>query len=548
MRKSPIFFSLGVAGLLAIGAYYWNGQENTEVGYRLAKIERGNIIKSVSASGELNAVVTVEVGSEISGQISELTVDFNSDVKAGQVIARIDPESFEARVKQAEAELAVAKASVATKQAAVAQAQANQANASSVLAAAGADVARTKVNAADLKQEFGRKQALRKKGVVAVSAVDKARASWQAAAAQVNAAKSQLLAQRSTVEARKAQVKMAEAEVLHASAQVDQKAAALNIAKVNLNNTFIRSPVDGVVIGRDVDVGQTVAASLQAPILFTIAQDLRKMQVETNIDEADIGQIRPGQTATFGVDSFPGQEFKGIVNQVRKKPQTVQNVVTYTVVIAANNADLKLLPGMTANVQVQVSDRRNVLKLPNRSLRFVPPGMAPKPVAARGPGGPSGFGGPPGGGARGGPPNREARRKAAQARMKRLVEKVGLTEDQQQQVRDFGRQMIQRIRTMAQGGRGPGFRDAVQKLRQENSKRIMTILTPEQKVKYRLMIAERRSNPATPGRVWILEDGKPKQIDVMIGVGDGSSTEMVRGDLKEGQQIILSTKRPDTSG
>jgi len=545
MRKSPIFFSLGVVGLLAVGAYFWNGQESTEIDYRLAKVERGNIIKSVSASGELNAVVTVEVGSEISGQISALTVDFNSDVKAGQIIARIDPEGFEARVKQAEAELSVAKASVATKQAAIAQAKANQANASSVLAAAGADVARTKVNAADLKQDFGRKQALRKKGVVAVSSVDKARAAWQVAAAQVKASQAQLLAQRSTVEARKAQVQMAKAEVLHASAQVEQKAAALNIANVNLNNTFIRSPVDGVVIGRDVDVGQTVAASLQAPILFTIAQDLRKMQVETNIDEADIGQIRPGQTATFGVDSFPSQEFKGIVNQVRKKPQTVQNVVTYTVVIAANNADLKLLPGMTANVQVQVSDRRNVLKLPNRSLRFVPPGMTPKPQAARSPGG---FGGPPGGGARGGPPNREARQKAAQARMKRLVEKVGLTEDQQQQVRDFGRQMIQRIRTMAQGGRGPGFRDAIRKLRQENGKRILTILTPEQKVKYRLMIAERRSNPATPGRVWVLEDGKPKQIDVMIGVGDGTVTEVVRGDLKEGQQVILGIKRSDTSG
>ena len=545
MRKSPIFFSLGFVGLLAVGAYFWNGQESTEIDYRLAKVERGNIIKSVSASGELNAVVTVEVGSEISGQISALTVDFNSDVKAGQIIARIDPESFEARVKQAEAELSVAKASVATKQAAIAQAKANQANASSVLAAAGADVARTKFNAADLKQDFGRKQALRKKGVVAISAVDKARAAWQVAAAQVKASQSQLLAQRSTVEARKAQVQMAKAEVLHASAQVEQKDAALNIAKVNLNNTFIRSPVDGVVIGRDVDVGQTVAASLQAPILFTIAQDLRKMQVETNIDEADIGQIRPGQTATFGVDSFPGQEFKGIVNQVRKKPQTVQNVVTYTVVIAANNADLKLLPGMTANVQVQVSDRRNVLRLPNRSLRFVPPGLTPKPQAARSPGG---FGGPPGGAARGGPPNREARQKAAQARIKRLVEKVGLTEDQQQQVRDFGRQMIQRIRTMAQGGRGPGFRDAIRKLRQENGKRILTILTPEQKVKYRLMIAERRSNPATPGRVWVLEDGKPKQIDVMIGVGDGTVTEVVRGDLKEGQQVILGIKRPDSSG
>ncbi len=194
MRKSPIFFSIGLAGLVAIGAFYWAGQDKTDVEYRLAKVERGNIVKSVSASGELNAVVTVEVGSEISGQISEISVDFNSEVKAGQVIARIDPESFEARVNQAKAELSVAKAQGAIKQAGVAQAKANLGNAGSVLAVAGADVSRTKVTAADLKQDFGRKQSLRKKGVVAVSAVDKARAAWQAAAAQVRADSSRVRA------------------------------------------------------------------------------------------------------------------------------------------------------------------------------------------------------------------------------------------------------------------------------------------------------------------------------------------------------------------
>ena len=538
MRKIILVVGLAVVGLLALGSYLWNGSESTDVSYRLAKVERGTIQKSVSASGELNAVVTVEVGSEISGQISELSVDYNSEVKAGQIIARIDPESFAARVTQAEAELSVAKALVATKRAGVAQAGANLGNAISVLAAAGADVSRVQVTTADLKQDYGRKQALRKKGAVAVSAVDKARAAWQASVAQVSAEKSQLAAQRSTVEARKAQVAMAKAEVLHAGAQVEQKMAALNISKVNFENTFIRSPVDGVVIGRDVDVGQTVAASLQAPILFTIAQDLRKMQVETNIDEADIGQIRPGQIAKFGVDSFPGREFKGTIKQIRKKPQTVQNVVTYTVVIAADNADLRLLPGMTANVQVEVSNRQNVLKLPNRSLRFQPPGQAPKPVAAAGPGrGPGG----------GGPPNIAARRAQAQARMKRLVDTVGLSEDQQEQVREFGQSLRGRIRSLAQAGRGPGFRDSIRKLREENGKRILTILNPEQKVKYRAMIAARRSNPATPGRVWVLEGGKPKSIDVMIGVGDGSATELIRGELKEGQEVITGTKRPAQS-
>lgn len=531
MRKSSFIYVIGAVGLIAAGAFLWDGQKGSDVEYRLAKIERGTIQKIVSASGELNAVVTVEVGSEISGQISDLTVDFNSEVKAGQVIARIDPEGFVARVKQAEAELAVSRALVATKKAGILQARANIGNARSVLAAAKADVSRVKITAADLKRDFERKQALRKKGVVAVSAVDKSRAAWQASAAEVRATLSRLAAQRSSVEARKAQIEMAKAEVLHALAQVDQKSAALNIAEVNFENTFIRSPVDGVVIGRDVDVGQTVAASLQAPILFTIAQDLRKMQVETNIDEADIGQIRPGQIAKFGVDSFPGQEFKGTIQQIRKKPQTVQNVVTYTVVIAADNADLKLLPGMTANVQVEVSNRQGVLKLPNRSLRFQPPGQKAKPAHSAGRG------------QRGGPPNREARRAQAQARMKRLVETVGLSEDQQQQVREFGQSLRKRIRSLAQAGRGPGFRESIQKLRAENSKRISTILNPEQKMKFQNMIAARRANPATPARVWILVDGKPKAIDVMIGTGDGNATEMVRGALKEGQEVITGIKR-----
>ena len=531
MNRPLVFAGVGLIGVILLGIFFWLGEETSGVTYRLEKLKRGDIKKSVSASGELNAVVTVEVGSEISGQVSEIIVDFNSKVKADQIIARIDPESFIARVKQAEAELAVARALVATRKASIAQAIANIGNANSVLASADADVSRLVVTSKDLKQDFDRKSILRKKGVVAISTLEKARAAWQASAAQLAGARSQLAAQRSNVEARKAQLEIARAEVLHASAQVDQKAAALNIAQVNFKNTFIRSPVDGVVIGRNVDIGQTVAASLQAPVLFTIAQDLRKMQVETNIDEADIGQIQPGQLATFSVDAFSGREFKGTIRQIRKKPQTVQNVVTYTVVIAAENADLKLLPGMTANVQVHVSNRTNVLKLPNRSLRFQPPGFEKKPLAA------------PRGGGRGGPPNMAARRARAQARMKQLVKVLALNDDQTQQVRDFGRGMRQRIRGLAQAGRGPGFREAVQKLLQENSKRIMTVLNPEQKLKYKNLLASHRKNPAVPGRIWLLEEGMPKAINVMIGVGDGSSTELVRGAIKEGQKVITGIKR-----
>ncbi len=542
--------------VLAVGAAGF-GLINSEAGdggtkFRTATIDRGDVLKSVSASGQLNAVVTVEVGSEISGQISEMKADFNSVVRAGQVIARIDPESLEARVEQAAAELAVAEATVATKKAALFQARANRDNARATLAAYQADVERATVNAADLEREYGRKARLRERGVVSVSVVDSAKAAYDSSVAQIRSAKARLAAHRSTVAARNASVSVAEAEIVHAGAQVQQKRAVLNIAKVNLDNTFIRSPVDGVVIGRNVDIGQTVAASLQAPTLFTIARDLRDMQVETNIDEADIGQIASGQVATFTVDSFAGRNFRGTVTQVRKQPRSVQNVVTYTVVINVDNADLRLLPGMTATVEVKVSDRKNVLRIPNTALRFTPPGEERIAATGAAPGGPRGPGaggpgvrGPRGGGPRGDP---QARRAAAQKRMNELAEFLGLSEEQKSQVRSLNRQMFQRMRAMRQAGGGPELRETLRKMRRDNSQKILALLNPAQQRKFRARIAERRANPATPAHVWILEDGEPKRVRVFIGVGDGKSTEMVRGPLREGDVVLTGINRSAEAG
>lgn len=536
-RKSVVVLSVGALAIVAVAAVGLTGESENREAFRTAKVERGNVLKSVSASGELGAVITVKVGSEISGQVSALMADFNSEVKAGQVIARIDPESFEARVSQAEAELAVGEATVSIKSAAVGQARANFANARAQLKVEGADLNRAKVTSADLELDFNRKRRLRERGVVAVSAVDKARAAWEASLQQVVAAEARLIAQKSTILARQAQLRISEAEVVHAGAQVEQKAAALKVAKVSLNNTFIRSPVDGVVIGRDVDVGQTVAASLQAPILFTIAQDLRKMQVKTNIDEADIGQIRTGQIAAFTVDSFPGQEFRGSVTQIRKQPQNVQNVVTYTVVIAADNADLRLLPGMTANVEVKVSDRPGVLRIPNTALRFNPPGVAPPATA--------GGGGFKGGGKRGkGSANKAKRRAQAQSRLDRLAKNLSLTEDQKGQVQEISRGTFRRIISLRRNGvRGEEFQTAARELRQQSSKDILAILKPDQQVKYRAILAERQSNPTRRGRVWVMDDGKPKAVNVFIGVGDGKFTEFVRGGLTEGQQVLVGIDR-----
>ena len=491
-------------------------------------------------------MVAVAVGSEISGQISELKADFNSAVRAGQVIARIDPESLEARVEQAAAELAVAEATVTTKKAALIQARANRDNARATLAAYQADVERATVNATDLEREYDRKARLRERGVVAVSVVDSAKTAHDSAVAGIRSAKARLAAHRSTVAARNASVSMAAAEIVHAGAQVQQKRAALNIAKVNLDNTFIRSPVDGVVIGRNVDIGQTVAASLQAPTLFTIAQNLREMQVETNIDEADIGQISPGQVATFTVDSFAGRNFQGTVTQVRKQPQSVQNVVTYTVVINVDNADLRLLPGMTANVEVKVSDRKNVLRIPNTALRFTPPGE--EQIAATG-AAPRGQRGPGAGGPRGGPRgDPQARRAAAQKRMNELAEFLGLSEEQKSQVRNLNRQMFQRMRAMRQAGGGPELRETLRRMRRDNNQKILALLNPAQQQKFRARITERRANPATPAHVWVLEEGEPKRIRVFIGVGDGKSTEMVRGPLQEGDVVLTGVNRSAEAG
>ncbi|MDA0239869.1 MAG: HlyD family efflux transporter periplasmic adaptor subunit [Proteobacteria bacterium] len=531
-RKSVVLLGLGAVALAGAAFAGLSGTEPETQTYRLAKVERGSILKSVSASGELASVVTVQVGSEISGQVSALNVDFNSEVKAGQVIARIDPENFEARLRQAVAEHSVAKATVQTKIAAVSQAKANVNNARAALASAQADVERARVNAADLKLDFERKKQLRERGVVAISSIDKARAAWQAAQQQVKSAEAQELAARSTINARQAQVEMAKAEIVHSKALVDQKDAAVSVAKVSLDNTYIRSPVDGVVIGRDVDVGQTVAASLQAPTLFTIAQDLSKMQVKTNIDEADIGQIVPGQVATFTVDSFTGREFTGTVTQVRKQPLNVQNVVTYTVIISADNPDLKLLPGMTANVQVKVSDRPNALKIPNAAFRFNPPGVAPLTARAGG-GGPNAGKGK----SKGGKAKRQAQ---AKARLDRLAKQLSLSDEQKAEVAQINQGTFRQIFNLRQGGtNGPEFQKAAQQLRAQATQQIAAILNPEQRAKFQAIVTARQANPVTRARVWVLEDGKPKPAIVFIGVGDGKFTEVVRGDIKENQEVII---------
>jgi len=317
MRRLGIVLGVVAVGL-AIGGYvFFTGERKMPVRYRTAAVERGAVVSIVSATGTINPVVSVQVGSQVSGMIKSLHADFNSRVKAGDIVAIIDPDPFKARRDQAASNLEMARA----------------------------NVARAKTDGAQRKRELERVRSLVDQHFVSQNDVDVAVTNAQGADAQVRVAE----------------------------AQVKQAEAALNSAELELKYTTIRSPVDGIVVARNIEVGQTVAASFATPNLFLIALDLTKMQVDTNVSESDIGGIDEGKDATFSVDAYPGVRFAGSIRQVRLAPINVQNVVTYNVVVAVDNQDMRLKPGMTANVSIVVAQKEHVLKVPNAALRFSPP-------------------------------------------------------------------------------------------------------------------------------------------------------------------------------
>src|SRR5256714_1280960 len=317
---------LVVAVLAGVGvwAYLYTQSIGNAPKYRLARVERGPLTAAVSATGNLNAVITVQVGSQVSGQIKELLVDFNSVVKKGQVVARIDPDIFEAKVNQAKADVDSARAAVLNQQAQVERSRADVENARAAHAEARAQTAKAQVAMLDAKRDFDRKTKLFAQQLIAKSDLDTSQAAHDSAGAQLEAAQAHEQALGSAIQSATAQLRVAEAMLQAARAQVEQKDAALKQAQVDLDHTTIRAPVQGVVVSRQVDVGQTVAPSLQAPVLFTIAQDLTKMQVETSVDEADTGRVKRNHPAPFTVDAFPGETFVGSVTQIRKAAQIVQ--------------------------------------------------------------------------------------------------------------------------------------------------------------------------------------------------------------------------------
>jgi HlyD family secretion protein len=356
MKARTWIGGLLVAGALGGGGWWWWQQQaaGDAPQLRTAKVERGTLTATVAASGTLAPTVQVQVSSQVSGQIREVLTDFNAEVRKGQVLARIDSETFEYRVRQAEADLEAARAQVGVQQA--------------TLAARGSDLNRARINYEEALRDFDRKQDLVARNFISPAERDKARSVARALEQDVAAAA--------------AQIDLGDAQVRNARSTVQQREAQLASARVDLGRTVIRAPVDGVVIKRSIEPGQTVAVSLAAPELFLIAQNLRDMQVEVSIDEAEVARLRVGQRATFTVDAFPGRSFEGTVVQVRKASKNEQNVITYTAVVSADNDQQQLLPGMTANVRIVTDVRSDALKVPNAALRFKPSGWSETPKSA----------------------------------------------------------------------------------------------------------------------------------------------------------------------
>jgi HlyD family secretion protein len=330
MTQTRWLVSGAVALIVFVGAALGLRKSNG-VEYFSAKVERGQIRDAIDASGQVNAVVSVQVGSQVSGTIAKLNADFNSHVRKNEIVALIDPSLFQGALLQANADLAGAKANAA---------------------AAAANLSKAKSALTQTSADYGRMTQLAKERAVSPSELELSTANYEAARASVDAAG---------------------AALVQAKALTEQKTAAVSVATTNLEHTVIRSPIDGVVVARNVDVGQTVAASLQAPTIFTIAQDLTKMQLYAKLDESDVGRIKLNQSVTFKVDAFPKETFQGVVSQIRMNPTTVQNVVTYDAIIDFANPDLKVFPGMTAFVTIPVATVDDVLKVPNSALRYKPP-------------------------------------------------------------------------------------------------------------------------------------------------------------------------------
>jgi HlyD family secretion protein len=420
MKKRKLWFiTVGVLAILAVGFYVVTNGKSDKVSYRFDKVDRGDVIVSISATGTLNADTTVQVGSQVSGRIAKLYADFNSIVKRGQLLAQLDPTFLQAALDQVKAGVARSRASL------------NQA-----------------------ERDYKRTKDLFDKNLVSQADMDAALTNLESA-----------------------------------RAGLQQSEAAFEGADVNLRYATITSPISGVVISRNVDVGQTVAASLSAPTLFTIANDLRKMQVQASVDEADNGNVKVGQNVTFRVDSYPDDRFEGVVSQVRLAPVITQNVVNYTVIIDVANPEMKLMPGMTATVSIEVDKREDVLRAPIQAIRFTPPDEAKESSARSGEG------------------------------TKTMREEASTDS-------------VKGERAWTKHERPPGDSTRGERMRMWRQRSSSDSTRGERRWKSAATSVNR-------AKVWVMENGKPRAISISRGLMNTQYVEVVEGEVKEGDQVII---------
>jgi HlyD family secretion protein len=518
--------------VLAAAGGYWAlrpaGGNANEPPYRTAALDRGRITAAVRATGTLTPVTTVLVGSQLSGQIVELLADYNSQVKAGQVVARLQSDQIRTRRDAAQADLEQGKADLVVKNAQLERARAARIKADSIIRDLEAQRTRTSAQLADAKRTFERQDQLFTRSTGSQQNLDTARTQVEVQTASLASNEAQLASARTELKGLDADIQLAEGQVQASQALIGSRDAKLRDILIDLERTQIRSPVDGVVVQRQVDLGQTVAASLSSPTLFQIAQDLRTIDIYANIDEADVGRLKPGQPVSFTVNAYPNRNFQGRVEMVRLGAQTIQNVVTYTGIIRVENRDMALLPGMTANLQVVTEDRPDALRVPNAALRFRPVGAAGAPAAAGT--GPVTL-----------PDAGERAPRAANALRERIETELQPTPEQKQAIGEILRE--RRGNREAMAGLSPEERRAAfRTARNEIVTKIGTVLDPERRAKLEAFMQEgRRAAPrqGVPGRVYVLDEaGQPKPVPVMLGPTDGAFTELLGGEVKDGAQVV----------
>jgi HlyD family secretion protein len=546
MKKFVLITLLLIGGLGAWAYASRNGSEGTDAGarYRSEAIRRGPIVATVSATGTVTPTTTVIVGSQLSGQVVEILADFNSEVKAGQVLARLNKDTLNSRRDAARADLAQARAARQLSDAQVEKTRAEIRRAEAMLADVEAQAQRAAVMLADAEATYERQNSLKARGIATEVTLQSAETQRSAQLAAKRSAEAQISSSRAQITSLEADLKVIEAQKLSGDAVIARMEAQVRQIEVDLSNTDIKAPVDGVVVQRNVELGRTVAASLQAPELFLVAQDLRLIEIYVNVDEADVGRVKVGQEVDFSVNAYPGRDFKGRVKQIRLGSQTVQNVVIYTTVVEVRNDDRALLPGMTANLRIFTEKRDDVLRVPNAALRWQPPGARAQVAGAEGaaageetPGGREGrrAGGGPGAGQRGGG--------GGAAMLEGLKTALALTPEQVAEVEKLSQAMRGSFRA---GGDDPSARrEAMQAARENFTRGVEAVLTPEQREKYAAMRETRRDARAAagvPGRVFVLDGaGAPRQVALRLGASDGSHTEVISGEIKPGDTVVTGT-------